>query len=151
MTPRGHHQKTNYILNLNNFSVTSLMYNPKVSLDRVHQDLNLYLWEYPPKGVRTWRTQKSIIWHLRQILLFLNGIQFLQHILLITTIFLVKLFCQKKFDNTGEKHKIHLMDLLVDFFSTFLQKFISLYFYALLFQVLLGIHSLTELKKKTFS
>ena len=30
----------------------------KVSLDRVHLDLNLCLWGYPPKGVRTRRTKK---------------------------------------------------------------------------------------------
>ena len=41
--PRGHHQKANYILNLNTFSTTSLIFNLKVSLDRVHQDLNLCL------------------------------------------------------------------------------------------------------------
>ena len=39
MTPGGHHQKTNDLLNLNNFSTTSLILDLKVPLDRVLQDL----------------------------------------------------------------------------------------------------------------
>ena len=43
--PRGHRtysKKTNYMLNLYDFSTTGSIFNLKVSLDRVHQDLKLY-------------------------------------------------------------------------------------------------------------
>ena len=92
MTPMGHHQKINYTLYLNTFSATSFIFDLKVSLDRVHQDLNFCLWGNLSKRVRTRRTKKR---NLRQISWFLDEIQFLLDILSNTTIFLVKFFCKK--------------------------------------------------------
>ena len=36
MTPKGHHQNNNYILNLNNFLTTGLHLDLRVLLDRVN-------------------------------------------------------------------------------------------------------------------
>ena len=40
MTPREYNQKTNCVLNLNNFPNVSPIFDLTVSLDKVHQDLN---------------------------------------------------------------------------------------------------------------
>ena len=61
MTPRGRHKKINYTLNLNTYSPTSPIFDLKVSLDRVHQDINYCLGGYPPKGVRTRRAKKTFL------------------------------------------------------------------------------------------
>ena len=80
-----------------------------MSLDRVHQELNLCLWGYPP-GLEPAGPRKGFF-----LTRFSNEIQFLQDILLNTSIFLVKFFCKKTFDNTGKKHIIHFIGLPVVF------------------------------------
>ena len=74
-----------YINNLYNISAISLIFDLKVRLESVHQDLNLRFWRYPPKGVLNRRTKNRF---------FLIYEQF-------HDFFFVKFFCKKTFDNTG--------------------------------------------------
>ena len=84
MTPRGTAKKINFILNLNTYSATSLIFDLKVSLDRVHQDINLCLWGYPTEGIRTRRTKKDTDVWCRYVLSNTNAVLFCDFIDVIT-------------------------------------------------------------------
>ena len=77
--PREHHQKNQYVLNLKNCSTRVIIFDLKVSLDRVYQDLYLSLWGYPPKRVRTRRAKKRLFKFTTNFMIFKRNSIFARH------------------------------------------------------------------------